>query len=392
MFFVVVLVLSGGFLLGRADEVVGLVKIPLIKKSNVEFLAGVASPVKTAVSVSVGYRALRGGSNTTIIISDYQNAQFYGKISLGSPDQIFNVIFDTGSSNLWVPSSQCKSSCYNHARYDSSTSATYMKNGTSFNIMYGSGPVSGFISKDYLNIGGLVAKNQSFAEVIDASGLGLAYRLGKFDGILGLAFPVLAVDGLTTPFSNLVAQGVVKEPKFSFYLGDSSKDYGELTFGGIDSSRFFGSINYVALISATYWVIPLSGLSIANSEYVTNGPVAAIVDSGTSLLAGPTSEVKKIASQLGAKELIKGEYILPCNYDVLPDIQFLIASEVYTLKPRDYLMADSFICVLGFVGIDLPSSIGPVWILGDLFMRKYYTVFDYGNKQVGFALANHKNY
>ena len=117
---------------------------------------------------------------------DYENSQYYGEVALGTPEQVFNVIFDTGSSDLWVASSKCDSSCGRHAKYDSSKSTTYIANGTSFDIMYGSGPVSGFQSIDILDMGGLKISKQMFAEVTDAAGLGAAYKLGKFDGILGM--------------------------------------------------------------------------------------------------------------------------------------------------------------------------------------------------------------
>jgi hypothetical protein len=55
------------------------------------------------------------------------------------PLQDFEVIFDTGSSNLWVASKQCDSSCGRHPEYSSGASSTYVANGTLFEIVYGSG-------------------------------------------------------------------------------------------------------------------------------------------------------------------------------------------------------------------------------------------------------------
>jgi hypothetical protein len=216
------------------------------------------------------------------------------------------VIFDTGSSDLWVASSSCDDSCGRHSKYDSTASSTYTQNGTIFKIMYGSGPVSGFQSVDSLNIGGLEVKEQMFAEVTDASGLGLAYRLGKFDGILGMAFDVLSVNSVPTPFDNLVSQKLVDNAQFAFYLGDSRSDKGELTLGGTDPAHYTGEISWVPLLSASYWEITLGGLTVDGTDY-TEGGVKAIVDSGTSVLTADSKTVAAIAASIGAKEIIAGE-------------------------------------------------------------------------------------
>jgi len=330
------------------------------------------------------------GGDGSIVINDYENSQYFGAITLGTPEQKFQVIFDTGSSDLWVASSQCDDSCGRHSKYDSSKSSTYIKNGTVFDIEYGSGPVSGFESADVMNMGGLVVKDQIFAEVTDASGLGAAYKLGKFDGILGLAFPALSVNHVPTAFQNLVEQGLVQKGEFAFYLGDSTKDFGELTLGGVDPLRFTGDIVWEPLKAATYWEINLQNAQVGGVSYVSGG-VNAIVDSGTSLLTAPSEVVAKIAKQLHAVEVIQGEYFVKCNYDTLPNIDFTIGGKVYSLAPIDYLVPDGDICLLGIIGLDIPVPTGPLWILGDIFMRKYYTVFDYDHKRVGFALADHRN-
>jgi len=360
-----------------------LVRFQLQKKSDREFVAGILARAYKGQKLS--YKVKGDGS---IVINDYENSQYYGSITLGTPGQTFDVIFDTGSSDLWVASAQCDSSCGRHAKYDSTKSSTYVKNGTVFNIEYGSGPVSGFESQDSMNMGGLVVPNQIFAEVTDASGLGAAFMLGKFDGILGLAFPVLSVNKVPTAFQNLVEQGLVSTAQFAFYLGNSGTDRGELTLGGTDSAHYTGDITWVNLLAATYWEITLGQLNVDGTNYIGTEGAKAIVDSGTSILTGPSDVVKQIATQLGAKEIIAGEYMMACNYRK-PNIDFTIDGKVYSLSPEDYLIPDGDLCLLGIMGLDIPSPTGPLFILGDVFMRKYYTVFDYENKRVGFATANH---
>lgn len=361
-----------------------IVKFPMEKIDNRQFVAGILA--RAAKGIKNEYKVKKDGS---IVINDYENSQYYGQIALGTPNQKFNVIFDTGSSDLWVASSNCDSSCGRHAKYNAAKSSTYIANGTSFDITYGSGPVSGYQSVDNLNFGGLVVKDQEFAEVTNAIGLGAAYKLGKFDGILGMAFGVLSVNHVTTPFDNLVAQGLVENAQFAFYLGNSAEDKGELVLGGTDPAHYSGAITWVPLLAATYWEITLSGLTIDGVSY-TSG-TKAIVDSGTSILTAPSEVVASIAKQLGGKEIIAGEYLVPCNYDTFPDFTFLIDGNNYVLSARDYLLPDGELCLLGMIGMDIPEPTGPLWILGDIFMRKYYTVFDSANKRVGFALATHPN-
>ncbi len=315
--------------------------------------------------------------HTDVVIEDFQNAQYFGQISLGTPSQTFDVIFDTGSSNLWVPNRVFGS----HHHYNHDASKSYKANGTDFHIQYGSGPVSGYLSQDSLTVGSLTLKDQYFAEINVTKGLGPAYYMGHFDGIFGLAFDSISVDHLKTPFHRMIDS--LDAPIFAFYLGDNQP--GELTFGVLDPKHFKSEINYVALSSKTYWQIPLDGVKAGNTSITSDAQ--CIVDSGTSLLAGPKSLVKQLAKHVGAHSFIRGEYFIQCDTPG-PDITFILGGKPYTLHKKDYILRSGPICLFAFIGMDIPSH--PLWILGDVFMRKYYTVFDWGRdgkSRVGFADA-----
>mmetsp|Transcript_33110 Transcript_33110/g.47005 ORF Transcript_33110/g.47005 Transcript_33110/m.47005 type:complete len:376 (+) Transcript_33110:427-1554(+) len=351
-------------------------------------------PASDAAAITLRRRKLQGGESE--IIKDYSNAQYYGAITLGTPPQSFQVIFDTGSSNLWVPKVGCKH-CGNpffgrKHKYDHQTSTSYQQDGADFAITYGSGSVSGYWSSDTVTLADdLAITQQRFAEVADAAGLGLAYSIGKFDGILGLAFSSISIDNTPTVFENAIKQNIVQQPIFSFYLGDNGP--GELTFGGYDPSKFEGDLKFVKLDAATYWQITLDAVT-AGDDYKapTDKPITAIVDSGTSLMTGPRAQITKLAKAVGAKPNIVGEYTIDCAMvDQLPDIVFTIDATDYTIPGKDAIIQSQNTCLFAFMGMDFPAG-GPQWILGDVFMRQYYTVFNYNDQTIGFAKAVKSNH
>jgi len=232
----------------------------------------------------------------------------------------------------------------------------------------------------------IVVNSVEFAEVTDAGGLGMAYNLAKFDGILGLGFSSISVGGFPTIFEEAIKQNKVDQPIFSFYLGDNED--GELTFGGYDASKFEGDLEYVKLESATYWEIALDGIKAGDYEKDSaDGKITAIVDSGTSLITGPRAEISKIAKAVGAKANIVGEYTIDCaKVPDLPDVVFTIGGKDYSVPgPKTVIQAQNT-CLFAFMALDIPAP-GPQWILGDVFMREYYTVFNYLDQTVGFATA-----
>jgi len=327
--------------------------------------------------------------NHDIPLSDYAEAQFYGPITIGTPVQEFKVVFDTGSSNLWVPSEKCTQiSCKLHRRYDSSKSSTYKANGTAFEIEYGSGNISGIVSNDVVGVADITVKNQDFAEVVKEDGM--AFTFGKFDGILGLAFDSISVGHATPVWYNLMNQGLVDQKVFSFWLARNTSGMmgGQLTLGGYDKTLFRGDLHYVPLTYQNYWQIKMDGVIFEWRNLCGDDGCKAIVDSGTSMITGPTKLVNMINGQLGC--IISGSECswLHCpDFSTLPNLEFKINNISYVLTPQEYIMETGGTCISGLMGMDIAEPVGPLWILGDKFMEKFYTVFDYENKQVGFAEA-----
>jgi len=421
-------------------------------------------------------------------LRDYANAQYYGAIKLGSPAQDFNVVFDTGSSNLWVPSATCSWTdlpCMVHKKYDSTKSSTYVANGEDFAIQYGSGSLTGYLSQDVLGIPGtptpIMIQDQVFAEA--TSEPGIAFLLVKFDGILGLAWPSISVDSVEPPFTKMVKQGLIDEPLFSFWMSrdPDADEGGELVFGGMDPNHFKGEHTWLPVSQESYWDFEMDKIEVPGVSICPDGCVA-IADTGTSLLVGPTDDVQKINEAIGATtsnstactskaalllthvaELVKtmssdevcrnlhlcgdeepqyattrklvsgsssswkcelcqeiareakniqdeqtmktvldsicddmadvdakqsvGVATVDCSLvPQMPDIAFVMGGKAFKLTSEQYVLKVTEFgqteCISGFQALDLPQ---PMWILGDVFIGAYHTVFDYGNARVGFA-------
>nr|P85138.1 RecName: Full=Cardosin-G; Contains: RecName: Full=Cardosin-G heavy chain; Contains: RecName: Full=Cardosin-G light chain [Cynara cardunculus] len=262
--------------------------------------------------------------STVVALTNDRDTSYFGEIGIGTPPQKFTVIFDTGSSYLWVPSSKA------HSMYESSDSSTY--------------------------------KEQDFIEATEEADNVFLNRL--FDGILGLSFQTISVP----VWYNMVNQGLVK--RFSFWLNRNvdEEEGGELVFGGLDPNHFRGDHTYVPVTYQYYWQFGIGDVLIGDKSTGFCAPgCQAFADSGTSLLSGPTAIVTQINHAIGA------------NSEEL-NVKFGLTPEQYILK------GEATQCISGFTAMDA-TLLGPLWILGDVFMRPYHTVFDYGNLLVGFAEA-----
>ncbi|POS71732.1 vacuolar protease A [Diaporthe helianthi] len=319
----------------------------------------------------------------TVPITNYLNAQYFSEIKVGTPPQEFKVILDTGSSNLWVPSSKCTSiACYLHNKYESSSSSTYKKNGSSFEIQYGSGSMKGFVSQDTLQIGDLTIKNQEFAEATEEPGL--AFAFGKFDGILGMGYDTISVNKIVPPFYQMIDQKLIDDAVFAFYLSKDGEG-SEVVFGGSDKDHYTGKITNIPIRRKAYWEVDLDAITV-DGESASYDDAGIILDTGTSLIALETDLAEMLNKQIGGKKGYSGTYTIECNTrDSLPDITFTLAGHNFTIDAYDYTIESGGSCISAFMGMNLPANLAG--ILGDAFLRPWYSIYDLGQNQVGIAKA-----
>ncbi|XP_069616219.1 gastricsin-like [Ranitomeya imitator] len=367
----------------------GIVKVPLKRfKSMREVMSehGIKAPKVDPASkyynqLAVAYEPL----------ANYMDMSYYGEISIGTPPQNFLVLFDTGSSNLWVASTYCQSqACTNHPLFNPSQSSTYSSNNQQFSLQYGTGSLTGVLGYDTVSIQNIAISQQEFGLSETEPGTNFVYS--QFDGILGLAYPSIAEGGATTVMQEMIQQNLIDQPLFGFYLSgqESTQDGGEVAFGGVDQNYYSGQITWTPVTSETYWQIGIQGFAINGQAtgWCSQG-CQGIVDTGTSLLTAPQGDFSSLIQSIGAQQDQNGQYAVSCdNIQSLPTISFTISGVSFPLPPSAYVLQNNGYCTIGIMPTYLPSQDGqPLWILGDVFLREYYSVYDLGNNQVGFASA-----
>lgn len=348
----------------------------------------------------------KGMAVPALQLSDYYNNEFVGQIGVGTPPQYLTVVFDTGSSDIWIPSSTCKS-CGDHTSFDSQASSTYKVSvgkddkAAPFKISYGSGDVKGNIALETLTLSTLVLPSVKIGEVTSE---GETIADFDMDGICGLAFDGLAIvtkpsilDSMTHTYPNL-------SHSFSIYLSADPLDTAKpsiITFGGYDLSIVSKTamFYYTPVIrdtsALTYWTVSITAFAIgASSEFTTVSQVEityqvcqygseclAIVDSGTSGIAIPDEYYDPILSTITAGMDCVELTCVGVKESDFPVLLFSLAPDnVFPLLPSDYIECSAYNeCIIRF------QSSSDLWILGDAFIQAYYTQFDAKNLRVGFA-------
>ncbi|NXV53537.1 PEPA protein, partial [Uria aalge] len=301
--------------------------------------------------------------------------------SIGTPAQEFTVVFDTGSSNLWVPSVYCSSpACSNHNRFNPAESSTFISTNESLYIAYGTGSMSGVLGYDTVTVSNIEVINQIFGLAETEPGASFYYT--PFDGILGLAFPSIASSGATPVFDNMMMQNLVAKDLFSVYLSKDGRSGSFVLFGAIDPLYTINGITWIPLSAETYWQIRMDSVSIGGEGIACAFGCQAIVDTGTSLLAVPDRALGTILSILGANS--NGE--ISCTAaSRLPSVVFHINGKAFPVPPSAYVMESNGSCIVGFQGMDVPTESGELWILGDVFIREYYVIFNRATNMLGLS-------
>jgi len=417
------LVICLHFLIGQAVEVKSAAGIEV--SNGLEFHAGHLADHRTALthqlrrgssrhveqraSVEVDAHGGARGFQLTTPLED-MSSEYTGIIGVGTSPEggaqfEARVVFDTGSTNLWVASILCKASpCDRDGAekfYDpekSSTSEAFIEDGmesdSDIDIIFGTGELKGPLHVDTYRVGPMAVEKQPFAMIREMTGD--VFSSFPFEGILGLAFPSLSFGGIEPFFERVIKAKLLKSNEFAFYLNTDSSRPSALLWGGVDKDLFESPIVMFPVVKPHYWSLELvdfriRGKSLKARVSEDNKAKYVLVDSGTTYFTAPSEMYFSILKHFPEA---------PCSeVEDYPPIQYILRSahnQTFTLEvsQETYMVMDEYdSCRPAFMKLDIKrKSYGPAMILGEVFMRHFFTVFSRGDgsldqARVGFARA-----
>ncbi|KAF9149448.1 hypothetical protein BG015_008759 [Linnemannia schmuckeri] len=371
------------------------------------------------IKIKAGGGLIPVGTGKVGLVNVNPDLEYYGAVKVGTPAQTLKLIFDTGSSDIWFPSTSCSTpACKAHTRFNPSKSSTYKKNNRPWKIAYGDGSfANGHLASEIVNIGGVQVRQT----VGLAKNVSDKFKDSPEDGIFGLGFNTLSsVKGVNTFMDNAIETfaknktkgGVLKQPVVSVFLPSLRKNggrNGHVLFGGIDHSRYTGQLHYVPVTQKGFWQVKLDAFkspshptanTTSNAAHAGNKSgwiehatpkQEAILDTGTTLIILSTTAAKQIHSSIpGATLDPKLGYLVPCSLRNSPS-----SSSIGFKLNRKYFKVP--LADLAFEAVDgekkktclsgVQGGQEGLWILGDVFIKNNYCVFDHSpsNPRVGLA-------
>jgi len=348
----------------------------------------------------------RANSAGIPVVNQDSDSSYFGSMTIGTPPQQFNVILDTGSSDLWLADTTCSTCPRAMPVFDSSKSTSFQASNSlssDVTIHYGSGAVAGTLATDTVTMGGFTIPDQTFLTVDRLTSNLLD---GTVSGIMGLAFDAIS-STRSTPFWQALSQGgQLSTQEMSFWLTRVSGEKnpkteepgGVFTLGGTNSSLFTGDIEFNSLADTpSFWLLSLSGATVGGTAVkITSGDSAlSAIDTGTTLLGGPSADVAAIWATVpgsAPSQVNQGFWTFPCENEVNVSLSFggkfwPISSIDMNTGPETPGSSNCAGAIFDLsLGTNIESGTGnPNWVVGDTFLKNVYSVFRASPAAVGFA-------
>ena len=300
-------------------------------------------------------------------LHSYAGVLYYGNLLLGG--QSFDVIFDTGSSDVWLLRENATLPRGSGARpgYRGAVAGPQQV------LRYGSGSVRGHAAQAAVTLAHVEVPGLDFLAAEDVTDLGAVFAQGHLDGLVGLGLPALSVTRRPSLLDQLKTQGVVAARQFTVMLAPPGP---RLALGGVDPALDIAALIWRPLTGNGYWQVRLDSVSAGN---VALGPYErCIVDSGSSYLAAPTADVRRLSDALGAMSRNDGTWGAPAR-----NAQLLLrfGGATLALNAIDLRTEDGDLAMQSY---DSRDGV-PTFVLGDAFLRRYAVVFDQDGNRLGFV-------
>ncbi|KAK5073924.1 hypothetical protein LTR64_006936 [Lithohypha guttulata] len=347
-------------------------KVPVQKRDN-QFSVVLSNPATS-------------GPNALAIHQDGSDYSYFSTFRFGSQGQEMFMLIDTGSANTWVFSSDCLSeTCSIHNTFGKEDSTTLKTTTNTWDLAYGTGAVSGIVGSDTVKFANF-SINLGFGLATNASSDFDGYPM---DGILGLGRRSSGNLGTPTIMDVLDDQANLAQNVVGVHLhraADGSKD-GEILFGGIDTAKFAGTLAYTKTANDNSWEIPVDDILVGGAPCSFTDRTA-IIDTGTSFILLPPADAQAMHKLIPGSAASGESFTVPCNTGA--NLEVKINGKLYQISPRDYVgkpvQGSTTICGSNIVG---HQAFGPKqWILGDVFLKNVYAVFDFDGKQIGFGFPS----
>lgn len=343
---------------------------------------------------------------------------YFGNIQLGTPSKEFSVVFDTGSGHVIVPSKNCKSeACLTHRQYDPKKSTTGVEidaDGSpveegaerdAVTVGFGAGEVMGEFAQDTLCLGldegsgvGCV-KGMKLIQAVEMSDNPFASF--AFDGVIGLGLSALSFQPEYSFLGMIGSQGHLDNPHVGLFLAHNDDEESEISFGGHSPERLQSPLSWTPVHQPElgYWQINIKGISVGGKafDFCDGDACKAIVDSGTSHFGVPVPLLAPLQEALTTKHNVTSNDTIDCRTVVAPDIDVDLGHFKLTLSTKDYARRLPFditngvgserVCRPRLMRVALPQLGPKLFILGEVVLKRYYTVYDWGQKRVGFGLS-----
>jgi len=247
--------------------------------------------------------ATNGGEASKVV----HKTAYYGKVEIGTPRQSFSVVFDTGSGNLMIPSTYCRSkACTMHRRFNRKQSTTaedieadgsHSRKGgmrDQITVTFGTGEISGVFIEDDVCIGSLCT-NMNFVAATDETDD--PFSSFNFDGVLGLALPEMAQGPSYSLMNHFLEGKALRQNLFAVFLSDSDMEASEITFGAVKEEHMATSMFWQPVTRESgYWQVQIEDITINNKKQSLCNDCQVAVDTGTSQLAGPTDVIQDLSN------------------------------------------------------------------------------------------------